>query len=302
MSGPAPDPAAGLQAGTERSRRGFVGRLRDLLRGGNDDATWEEVEETLIAADLGAELTMEVVARARARRDLSPELALQHELIGLFAVREPVPWPRKPSATTPAVILVVGVNGTGKTTTIAKLAWRFKTRGARVLLAAGDTFRAAAIEQLGVWASRIGVPVIAHAQGADPAAVVWDAMDAAAARGTDVVIVDTAGRLHTKSNLMEELAKIRRTIAKRLPDAQPEVLFVLDATTGQNGLSQARAFHESAGMTAIALTKLDSTSKGGIAFAIERALGVPVLFVGVGERLEDLLDFDPNAFAQALFG
>ena len=302
MTDPGGSPAASLQSGTERSRRGFVGRLRDLLRGANDDDTWEEVEETLIAADLGAELTMEVVARARARRDLSSELSLQTELIGLLAPREPVPWPRRPSTTTPAVILVVGVNGTGKTTTIAKLAWRYKSRGARVLLAAGDTFRAAAIEQLTVWAGRIDVPVIAHAQGADPAAVVWDAMDAAAARGTDVVIVDTAGRLHTKSNLMEELAKIRRTIVKRLPDATPEVLFVLDATTGQNGLIQAKAFHGSAGLTAIALTKLDSTAKGGIAFAIERDMGVPVLFVGVGEKLDDLLDFDPNAFAQALFG
>ncbi|MFO1540709.1 MAG: signal recognition particle-docking protein FtsY [Chloroflexota bacterium] len=293
---------AALTAGTERSRRGFVGRIRDLLRGGTDDATWEEVEETLIGADLGAELTLEVVARARARRDLAPELALQAELLALFAPREPVPWPRKPSASTPAVILVVGVNGTGKTTTIAKLAWRFRSRGARVLLAAGDTFRAAAIDQLAVWAERAEVPIIAHAAGADPSAVVWDAMDAAAARGADVVIVDTAGRLHTKANLMDELAKIRRTIAKRLPDATPEVLFVLDATTGQNGLAQAKAFHASAGLTAIALTKLDSTAKGGIAFAIERALGVPVLFVGVGERIDDLLDFDPNGFARALFG
>jgi fused signal recognition particle receptor len=292
----------GLVAGTERSRRGFVGRLRDLLRGGADDEAWEGVEETLIGADLGAELALEVVERARRRRDLPPDLALQAELIALFAPRDQTPWPRKPDAATPAVILVVGVNGTGKTTTIAKLAHRFKTRGARVLLAAGDTFRAAAIQQLQTWAGRIDVPVVAHAQDADPAAVVWDAMDAAAARGSDVVIVDTAGRLHTKSNLMEELAKIRRTIAKRLPDAAPEVLFVLDATTGQNGLRQAQAFHDSAGLTAIALTKLDSTAKGGIAFAIERAVGVPVLFVGVGEGVDDLLDFDPNAFAQALFG
>ncbi|MFN8622598.1 MAG: signal recognition particle-docking protein FtsY [Chloroflexota bacterium] len=302
MTQPDLDPAATMQAGTERSRRGFVGRLRDLLRRGNDDATWEEVEETLIAADLGADLTFQVVARARQRRDLTPDMALQTELINLFAVREPVPWPRKPSATTPAVILVVGVNGTGKTTTIAKLAYRYHYYGAKVLLAAADTFRAAAIEQLSVWAHRIDVPIIAHAQNADPAAVVYDAMDAAAARNVDLVIVDTAGRLHTKSNLMEELAKIRRTIAKRLPDATPEVLFVLDATTGQNGLQQAKAFHESAGLTAIALTKLDSTAKGGIAFAIEQALNVPVLFVGVGEKVNDLLDFDPNAFAQALFG
>ncbi len=300
MTQPVPPP--NLQQGLERSRTGLVGRIRSILRRGSDDDAWEEVEEALIAADLGADLTMEVVGKARVRRDLPPDLALQAELIALFAPRDPTPWPRKPAADVPAVILVVGVNGTGKTTSIAKLAYRFKTRGARVLLAAGDTFRAAAIEQLQTWATRIDVPVVAHAANADPSAVVWDAMDAAAARGTDVVIVDTAGRLHTKHNLMEELAKIRRTIARRLPTATPEVLFVLDATTGQNGLAQAKAFHEAAGLTGIALTKLDSTAKGGIAFAIERALGVPVLFVGVGEKVDDLLDFDPNAFAQALFG
>jgi fused signal recognition particle receptor len=297
-------PAATLDDGLRRSRTGFVSRLRGLLRGGDDDDTWEEVEETLIGADLGAELAIGVAGRARARAgrgDVSAEQAVVHELIGLFATRESVPWPRKPGPDVPAVVLVVGVNGTGKTTTIAKLAHRFSSRGARVLLAAGDTFRAAAIDQLQVWARRIDVPVIAHAPGADPSAVVYDAMDAAVARRTDVVVVDTAGRLHTKSNLMDELAKIRRTIAKRVPDAQPEVLFVLDATTGQNGLAQARAFHEAAGLTGIALTKLDSTAKGGIAFAIERALGVPVLFVGVGEGVDDLLDFDPNAFVEALF-
>jgi fused signal recognition particle receptor len=290
-----------LWAGLERSRSGLVGRIRAVLGGSSDDEAWDRVEEVLIAADLGADLAVDVVERARKRRDLPPELALQAELIGLFATRDPVPWPRKP-ADAPAVILVVGVNGTGKTTTIAKLANRFKSRGARVLLAAADTFRAAAIEQLQTWAKRIDVPVIAHAANADPSAVVWDAMDAAAARNIDVVIVDTAGRLHTKSNLMEELAKIRRTIAKRLPSATPEVVFVLDATTGQNGLQQAKAFHESAGLTGIVLTKLDSTAKGGVAFAIEHTVGVPVLFVGVGEKVDDLLDFDPNAFAQAMFG
>lgn len=291
-----------LWAGLERSRSGLVGRIRAVLGGGSGDEAWDRVEEALIAADLGADLAGDVVERARRRRDLPPELALQAELIGLFAPRDPTPWPRKPAPDIPAVLLVVGVNGTGKTTTIAKLAYRFKTRGARVLLAAGDTFRAAAIEQLQTWAKRIDVPVVAHAANADPSAVVWDAMDAAAARGTDVVIVDTAGRLHTKSNLMEELAKIRRTIAKRLPAATPEVVFVLDATTGQNGLLQAKAFHESAGLTGIVLTKLDSTAKGGVAFAIEHSVGVPVLFLGIGERVEDLLDFEPNAFAQALFG
>jgi fused signal recognition particle receptor len=291
-----------LEQGLERSRRGFVTRLRSIFGGGGmTDEDWEDVEATLIGADLGAEITFGVVKRARDRLDAGPELALRYEMLALFAPREAVPWPRKPAPDVPAVVLVVGVNGTGKTTTIAKLAHRFKTRGARVLLAAGDTFRAAAVDQLQVWARRIDVPVVAHAPGADPSAVVYDALDAAVARNTDVVIVDTAGRLHTKSNLMDELAKIRRTIEKRLPAAQPEVLFVLDATTGQNGLSQAKAFHEAAPLTGIALTKLDSTAKGGIAFAIERSIGVPVLFVGVGEKIDDLLDFHPNEFVEALF-
>jgi fused signal recognition particle receptor len=291
-----------LQDALRPSRLGFAERVRNLLSSGHpSDAAWEEVEEALISADLGAELAIEVCDRARARPDVAPQKALQLELLALFADRQARSWPRIPGPGIPAIILVVGVNGTGKTTTIAKLAWRFRSLGAKVILAAGDTFRAAAIEQLTTWAGRIDVPVIAHAAGADPSAVVFDAVDAAKARGMDVVIIDTAGRLHTKSNLMEELAKIRRTIGKRLPEAQPEVLFVLDATTGQNGLLQAKAFHEASGLTAIALTKLDSTSKGGIAFAIERQTGVPVLFVGIGEKLEDLRDFDPNAFVAALF-
>jgi fused signal recognition particle receptor len=291
-----------LEGALSRSRAGFGERIRGLLGTGTpDDETWEEVEEVLISADLGADLAVEVVDRARVRTDIGPQKALQLELLALFSERKAVAWPRIPGPGIPAVILVVGVNGTGKTTTIAKLAYRFKSLGANVLLAAADTFRAAAIEQLSDWAERIDVPVIAHVAGADPSAVVFDAMDAAIARGADVVIVDTAGRLHTKSNLMDELNKIRRTIGKRLPEAQPEVLFVLDATTGQNGLIQARAFDASAGLTAIALTKLDSSSKGGVAFAIERDMDVPVLFVGLGEKIEDLRDFDPNAFVAALF-
>jgi fused signal recognition particle receptor len=201
----------------------------------------------------------------------------------------------------PAVILIVGVNGTGKTTTIGKLSARYKAEGRSVLLAAADTFRAAAIEQLQVWATRAGTPVVAHAPGADPGAVVYDALDAAVARGADLVIADTAGRLHTKSNLMDELTKIRRIIDRRLPGAQPETLFVLDATTGQNGLAQAKAFHEAVGLTGIVLTKLDSTAKGGIVFAIEHDLGIPVRFIGVGEKAGDLLPFDPAAFVKALF-
>lgn len=292
----------GYEQGVAKTRRGVIGRLRGLLSGPLDDAAWEEVEEALIAADLGATLAARVVALARVRRDAAdPEAAVAAELLALFAARDPTPWPRVPAPGVPAVVLVVGVNGTGKTTTVAKLGNRFARRGAKVLLAAGDTFRAAAVEQLESWARRAGLPLIAHKAGADPSAVVYDALDAAAARGSDVVVVDTAGRLHTKSNLMDELAKIRRTIAKRLPDATPEVVFVLDATTGQNGLAQARAFHESAGLTGIVLTKLDTTSRGGICFAIEDALKVPVLFVGVGEKVDDLLDFDPNAFVEALF-
>lgn len=291
-----------LQDALRPSRLGFAERVRNLLGSGRpDEATWEEVEEALISADLGAELAIEVCDRTRARTDVPPQKALQLELLALFATRQAVPWPRIPGPGIPAIILVVGVNGTGKTTTIAKLAWRFKALGARVLLAAADTFRAAAIEQLSTWARRIDVPVIAHAAGADPSAVVFDAVDAAKARGMDVVIIDTAGRLHTKTNLMDELAKIHRTIGKRLPEAQPEVLFVLDATTGQNGLLQAKAFNDASGLTAIALTKLDSTAKGGVAFAIERQTGVPVLFIGLGEKVDDLRDFDPNAFVAALF-
>jgi fused signal recognition particle receptor len=198
-------------------------------------------------------------------------------------------------------VLIVGVNGTGKTTTIGKLASRYAAEGRTVILAAADTFRAAAIDQLLIWADRAGVPVISHAPGADPGAVVYDALDAAVARNADLVIADTAGRLHTRSNLMDELAKIRRIVDKRLPGAQPETLFVLDATTGQNGLQQARAFHEAVGLTGIVLTKLDSTAKGGIVFAIEHDLGVPVRFVGVGEQAADLLPFDPHAFVAALF-
>jgi fused signal recognition particle receptor len=291
-----------LQDALQPTRMGFAERVKNLLGSGDpDDETWEEVEEALISADLGAELAIEVCDRARARTDVGAQKALQLELLALFAERKAVAWPRIPGPGIPAVILVVGVNGTGKTTTIAKLAFRFKSLGAKVLLAAADTFRAAAIEQITEWADRIDVPVVSHAAGADPSAVVFDAMDAAKARGMDVVIIDTAGRLHTKANLMDELAKIRRTIGKRIPEAQPEVLFVLDATTGQNGLLQAKAFNESSGLTAIALTKLDSTAKGGVAFAIERSMDVPVLFVGLGEKMTDLRDFDPNAFVAALF-
>jgi fused signal recognition particle receptor len=280
-----------------------MARLKGLLgRGDLDASTWEEVEETLIGGDVGAALALEVVERARHRRDGGgPIAAVRSELAALLVDRDADWAPQRVGPDSPAIILVVGVNGTGKTTTIGKLAYRYRAEGQTVLLAAGDTFRAAAIEQLRAWGDRAGAPVIAHAPGADPSAVVYDAVDAAVARRVDVLIADTAGRLHTKSNLMDELAKMRRVIDRRLPGATPEVLFVLDATTGQNGLAQARAFHESTGLTGIILTKLDSTAKGGIVFAIERALGVPVRFVGVGEKVGDLLPFDPTAFVGALF-
>jgi fused signal recognition particle receptor len=291
-----------LDAGLARTRGGFMSRLRGFLAGGPDEASWDDVEETLIGGDVGASLAMEVVERARRRRDPGgAEAAVRAELAALLVAREP-DWSPRPSVTGgPAVILVVGVNGTGKTTTIGKMAARYSAEGRSVLLAAADTFRAAAIDQLRIWADRAKVPVVAHAPHADPGAVVYDALDAAVARGADLVIADTAGRLHTKSNLMDELSKIRRIIDKRLPGAEPETIFVLDATTGQNGLAQAKAFHESVGLTGIVLTKLDSTAKGGIVFAIEHDLGVPVRFVGVGEKVGDLLPFDPDAFVAALF-
>jgi len=304
LPGSGAEPLAGdLVAGVEQSRGGFMARLKGLLGRGDPDATtWEEVEETLIGGDVGAALALEVVERARRRRDgAGPVAAVRSELTALLVDREPGWTPHRAGPDSPAIILVVGVNGTGKTTTIGKLAYRYRAEGQTVLLAAGDTFRAAAIEQLRAWGERAGAQVVAHAPGADPAAVVYDAVDAAIARHVDVLIADTAGRLHTKSNLMDELAKMRRVIDRRLPGAAPEVLFVLDATTGQNGLAQAKAFHESTGLTGIILTKLDSTAKGGIVFAIERALGVPVRFVGVGEKVGDLLPFDPAAFVGALF-
>jgi len=291
---------AQLALGVERSRIGFGTRLLGAF-GSGGSVDWDEIEETLIAGDVGAEIAMGLVERARRRRDISPEAAVRSELAALLAPRDAAQWELRPAVDGgPAIVLVVGVNGTGKTTTIGKLAARERASGRRVLLAAADTFRAAAIDQLRIWAQRTGADIVAHAPNADPAAVVFDALDAAIARGADVVIVDTAGRLHTKSNLMDELSKVRRVIDKRLPGAAPETFFVLDATTGQNGLAQAKAFHEVVGLTGVVLTKLDSTAKGGIVFAIEQALQVPVRFVGVGEQADDLLPFDPEAFVAAL--
>ena len=305
---PAPPPtedanaAAALDAGLERTRGGFMSRLRGFLGSPGEGPSWDDVEETLIAGDVGAALAIDLVERARKRRDPGgPEAAIRAELAALLVPRD-LDWsPRSAVAGGPAVMLVVGVNGTGKTTTIGKLASRYASEGRSVILAAADTFRAAAIDQLRIWADRAKVPMVAHAPGADPGAVVYDALDAAVARGADLVIADTAGRLHTKSNLMDELSKVRRIVDKRLPGAEPETIFVLDATTGQNGLAQAKAFHDAVGLTGIVLTKLNSTAKGGIVFAIEDALKVPVRFVGVGEAVGDLIPFDPDAFVAALF-
>lgn len=293
-----------LAAGLARTRGGFVARLRNLFGAAEaDPAVWDEIEEALILGDVGPTVAAEVVERARRRRDAgSPEAAVRAELRALLVPRSEPYDPLRPAVPGgPAVVLVVGVNGSGKTTTIGKLAHRFRAAGARVVLAAADTFRAAAIEQLAAWAKRAGADLVAHAPGSDPGAVVFDALDAAVARGADVVVADTAGRLHTRVSLMDELAKVRRVVERRLPGARPEVLLVLDATTGQNGLAQAAAFAEATGLTDVVLTKLDSTAKGGIVFAIEARLRIPVRFVGVGEGIDDLLDFDPDAFVETLF-
>jgi fused signal recognition particle receptor len=283
------------------SRRGLVGRLRGIfLPGADDSVAWAEAEEALIGADVGPALAAQVVSRAR-RGGGPPTDAIRDELRGLLLPGDRSWVPDPAVAGQPQPVLVVGVNGTGKTTTIAKLARRLTGQGRSVLLAAGDTFRAAAADQLRAWAERLGLPLVAHAPGADPGAVVFDALDAAAARGIDVVIADTAGRLHTKHDLMDELAKVRRVVERRLPGAHADVLLVLDATTGQNGLHQARAFHERLGLTGIVVTKMDSTSRAGVVFAIEQELGIPILFLGVGEGPEDLEPFEPTRFLGALF-
>ena len=269
---------------------------------GENDDFYDDLEEALILSDVGADTAVKAVDQLR-------DLAERKGYRGADGVREgmcEVLAGMLPSGETldlgtkPSVILVVGVNGVGKTTTIGKLAMLFGNEGKKVLLAAGDTFRAAAAEQLTVWAERAGADIVRHGEGSDPAAVVFDAISAAKARGTDIIIIDTAGRLHNKSNLMNELNKISRVIDRELPNAARETLLVLDATTGQNGLTQAEAFKDSAGLTGIVLTKLDGTAKGGIVFAINERLGVPVKYVGVGEQADDLIPFDSRDFVEAL--
>ena len=291
-----------------RARPSGIGsRLRSIFGAGvpATEATWDEVEEVLIAADVGATATLELVdaARERVRRDggrtgEDARRALATEIRDRLARVGSGTFELGPA---PAVILFVGVNGTGKTTTIAKLAHRLQAEGHSLALAAADTFRAAAIEQLRIWGEQLGVPVIAQRAGADPGAVAFDAVAAAESRNLDAVLVDTAGRLQNKQQLMDELAKIRRVIERRLPDQPRHVLLVLDATTGQNGLVQAEAFSREAGVTGIVLTKLDGTAKGGVALAAADRLGVPILFAGVGEEIDALAPFDPDAFVEWLF-
>lgn len=280
---------------------GLGARLRAVFGGGQAGTVeWEEAEEALIAADLGPQLAADVVvaARARAAHDGAPATdALAAELRSRLSVDPTAAFEPGPA---PAVILLVGVNGTGKTTTAAKLAARFQREGRSVILAAADTFRPGAVEQLRLWGDRLGLAVVAQRPGADPAAVAFDAVAAADARGTEVVIVDTAGRLQTSRDLMAELAKIRRVIERQHPDQPRHVLLVLDATIGQNGLSQAESFLSDAGVTAVVLTKLDGTAKGGVALAVQNRYGIPIAFTGFGEELEDLTPFNPDAYVDWL--
>jgi len=297
-----------LKEGLSKTKAALVDRVTSIMTVFRkiDDELFEELEEALTLGDVGAETSMKLVAelrrqvRARGLKNGEELLPVLKELVAgmLGAGVEPLTM----AATGPTVILVVGVNGAGKTTTIGKLAHHLREdRGLKVVLAAADTFRAAAIDQLKIWGDRAGVPVVAHAEGSDPAAVAFDGVKAAREQGYDVVIIDTAGRLHNKVNLMEELRKIKRVIQKELPEAPHETLLVLDATTGQNAVQQTKLFKEVAGVTSIALTKLDGTAKGGVVVAVKEQEGVPVKFIGVGERLDDLQPFDPGAFVDALF-
>lgn len=298
------------QRSVANTRRGQLGALRRILRRSQiDDDFWEELEETLILGDVGGATSARWVEELREESGgldatVIRELLRQRMVAGLERPRANGSlWSGHNGDSTqpiPHVVLVVGVNGAGKTTSIAKLARAYQDEGKSVILAAGDTFRAAAIEQLQTWGERIDAPVIAHQPGSDPGAVAYDAVEAAISRQTDVVLIDTAGRLQTQKNLMAELGKVRRVVESKHPGAPHEVLLVIDATSGQNALSQARQFSQATGVTAVCLAKLDGTSKGGIVFAIAEELGIPVRFAGTGERLGDIAPFDPKAFVEAL--
>ena len=302
-----------LEEGLEKTRTSFFGKLDRLVRGRDtvDAEVLDELEEVLVTSDVGVNTTLDVIDRVEARvsRDQyvsSEELSelIREEIAGLMLDNAPerpadfdAPLPDKPH-----VIMVVGVNGVGKTTTIGKMAYRYRQAGKSVLLGAADTFRAAAIEQLDVWANRAEVPIIKQKHGADPAAVAFDTVEAAGSRGTDVVIIDTAGRLHTRGGLMDELSKIKRVMGRQTEAAPHEVLLVLDASTGQNAIRQAEEFIKSAEVTGLVLTKLDGTAKGGVVIGVSNEFKVPVKYIGVGERLEDLQVFDQTGFVKALFG
>ena len=294
-----------LVQGLTKTRNNLVNQIKSVLRGRKiSEELFEELEEVLITADIGVKSTLEIVEnlRERCREEKiqdgeEVENLLKEELKKLLGDGSGL---KAPNAE-PWVIMIVGVNGVGKTTTIGKLAAKFTSQGKKVVLAAGDTFRAAAAEQLGIWAERSGAQLIRHAEGSDPAAVAFDALQAARNRKADVLIVDTAGRLHTKSNLMDELKKVRRVLEREMPGAPHDVLLVIDATTGQNGLSQARLFHQAVDVSGLVLAKLDGTAKGGIVLAIQKELGLPVKYIGVGEGIEDLRPFYPEEFVEALF-
>jgi fused signal recognition particle receptor len=297
-----------MKEAVTRTRENLAERIEEAVSFSKeiDRNTLDDLEATLIGADLGTTTTHEVLEKLREKADRKQikdvdelKRLLKEELLAILTAANSRPVQKVDG--TPEVILVVGVNGTGKTTTIGKLAQVFRSQGKNVLLCAADTFRAAAIEQLEVWGQRTGTEVIKTKAGGDPAAVLFDALQAASARKTDYVVVDTAGRLHTKTNLMLELEKMRRTAQRIIPGAPHETLLVMDATTGQNGLQQAKLFTEAAGVTGIVLTKLDGTAKGGVVVAISREMGVPVRYVGVGEKAGDLLPFDPKEFVNSLF-
>jgi fused signal recognition particle receptor len=297
-----------MKEAVTRTRENLTERIEEVVSFGKeiDRSTLNDLEATLIGADLGTTTTREILAKLQEKADRKQiqnveelKRLLKEELLAILNAANTRPVEKVEG--TPEVILVVGVNGTGKTTTIGKLAQVFRSQGKTVLLCAADTFRAAAIEQLEIWGSRTGTEVISTKPGSDPAAVLYDALKAASARHTDYVIIDTAGRLHTKTNLMAELEKMRRTAQRLIPGAPHEILLVMDATTGQNGLQQARQFTGSVGTTGIVLTKLDGTAKGGVVVAISRELGVPVRYVGVGEKPGDLLPFDSQEFVDSLF-
>lgn len=294
-----------LKASLLKTKQNIIDKIEEVVFDRKiDETTLEQIEEILLASDVGTKTTTEIIEKIRERikndqlhHSEDMRLVIKNEMLRSLGEAHTISISKE----RPFVILTVGVNGVGKTTTIGKLAYRFKSEGHSVLIAAADTFRAAAIEQIEIWAKRAGAELIKHQSGSDPAAVAFDAVEAAKHRGVDIVIIDTAGRLHTKAQLMEELKKITRVIKKSMPSAPHETLLIIDATTGQNAIRQAHTFNEAIGITGIALTKLDGTAKGGIVFAINKEFNIPIKLIGIGEGIEDLKDFDPQSFIKAIF-